>query len=131
MEVRRRSQVQSEDRFDPGQTLLHVIVAGGELSQADAIAAFRRLYARDPTADARLLQLMKDAPHSEVPRILHILVAVSDGKRLVQGLLQYLTHLDTRIRAEAALLVARGQQSLTRLRLRPTRCIFVEPGEHG
>jgi HEAT repeat protein len=115
MEARTSSQFPKEDPFYPGQALLQVIVAGTELSQAEAITAFRRLYARDPVADARLLQLMKAAPLSEVPRILHTLAAVSDGKRLVHGLMRYLTHPDTRIRAEAALLIARGQRSPARV----------------
>ena len=104
-----------EERFDPTLTLLHVIVAGERLSHAEAVAAFRRLYARDPAADARLLEFMKDGREAEVPRVLQILAAVSDGRRLVPGLLQYLAHSDPRVRAEAALLIARGQPNPKRV----------------
>ena len=111
MHPQRRSSVPAEDRFDPTLSLLHAIVAGETMTHAEAVAAFRRLYARDPTVDARLLQLMKDGPACETPRILRILAAASDGKRLVQGLLRYLSHSDPGVRAEVALLIARGQQS--------------------
>src|SRR5688500_14634260 len=60
MDVQRRSAVPLEGRFDQPFTLLHVIVAGQSLSHAEAVAAFRRLYAREPTADVRLLRFMKE-----------------------------------------------------------------------
>ena len=109
MDAQRRSHVPAEDRFDPTLALLHVIVSGENLTHAEAVAAFRRLYARDPAVDARLVQFMKEGPQTEVPRILQILASISDGRRIVQGLVQYLTHRDPRVRAEAALLICRGQ----------------------
>lgn len=111
MHPQRRSSVPAEDRFDPTLSLLHAIVAGDTMTHAEAVTALRRLYARDPSVDARLLELMKEGPASEIPRLLRILSAASDGKHLVQGLLRYLSHPDPAVRAEAALLVARGQQS--------------------
>ena len=115
MDAQRRREPPVEDRFHPTFTLLHMIAAGGSLPHSEAVAAFRRLYARDPAVDARLLQFMKDGAQADVPRILKILASVSDGKRLVQGLLQYLTHPEPCVRAEAAFLIARGQPNPARV----------------
>jgi hypothetical protein len=122
MEQQRVNRVPHEHRCDTVVTLLHAIVSGETLTHADAIAAFRTLYAREPSADGRLLQFMKDGPVKETPRILNILAHVSDGKRLVQGLLQYISDPDPRVRAEAALLVARGRRDL-----RWVLCMLKDP----
>lgn len=112
MEEQKRTRVPLEQRCDPVGSLLRAIVSGGNLSQAEAIAAFRTLYERDPAADARLVQLMKDTPDADMARVFNVLAHVSNGKRLVQGLLQYLSDRDPRVRAGAALLVARGQRDV-------------------
>ncbi|MFN7935864.1 MAG: HEAT repeat domain-containing protein [Bryobacteraceae bacterium] len=84
-----------------------------------AVALAKNLYRMDPQLDARLLkQVLKDDALDRdnidldaLERVLEVVDAVSDGKRLVPILMKLQRHDDPRIRSKVALLLVRAHRN--------------------
>lgn len=79
-----------------------------QLSIQDAIRGFRAIYANSPFFDSVLLNWGREKDPSAVPRILSLLGAVSDGRRLTGALLPFLKSEHAYCRVLAAQLLARA-----------------------
>lgn len=79
---------------------------------AEATASFRALCAAQPAMEAQFLQYMKVHRPERAGFALRMLTDVSDGRRLMTGLQQYLRSGTPTLRAQAALLIARGSRNL-------------------
>lgn len=77
----------------------------GAMSEEAAIGIARRLQALDPLLDMKLLQLLDNVPGWHASRVLQVVAAISDGKRIVSPLAHLLRHSDSRIRSKAALMI--------------------------
>jgi HEAT repeat protein len=83
-------------------------ICSAETSDAEALKLFQTAYARDPRIEALLLERAKEQGEW-LPRVLRLLAGVSDGKRLVAGLLPLLQSEEASVRELAVLLIARGR----------------------
>lgn len=100
--------------------LLSIALADPDaFSNETAVALAKNLHRMDPHLDAKLLRRMfredgscaTDADPAAGYRILEIIDAVSDGTRLVPGLMKLLRHKDKKLQSKAALLLARAHHN--------------------
>jgi HEAT repeat protein len=97
--------------------LLAVLADPQTFTQRSAVALAKSLSLLDPQLDAKLLkQFMPDDgehPYSidSLERVLEIVDAVSDGKRLVPFLMKLQRHKESRIRSKVALILVRANRN--------------------
>lgn len=101
--------------------LLSIALADPDaFSTQTAVALAKNLSRMDPHLDAKLMKKMfkedgssaTDADPASGYRILEVIDAVSDGTRLVPGLMKLLRHKDKKLQSKAALLLARAHHNL-------------------
>ena len=86
-------------------------ICNPETSDAEALKLLQAAYARDERIEVLLLEHAKDDPRG-LPRVLRLLAAVSNGQRLVAGLLPLLESESAPNRELVVLLIARGRTNL-------------------
>lgn len=100
--------------------LLSIALADPDaFSTATAVALAKNLSRMDPHLDAKLMRKMfredgtcaTDVDPASGYRILEVIDAVSDGTRLVPGLMKLLRHKDKKLQSKAALLLARAHHN--------------------
>ncbi len=100
--------------------LLSIALADPDaFSVQNAVALAKNLHRLDPHLDAKLMKKMfaedgscaTDVDPASGYRILEVIDAVSDGTRLVPGLMKLLRHKDKRLQSKAALLLARAHHN--------------------
>lgn len=91
---------------------LQTLTNPAALSEEAAIGLARRLQAVEPFLDARLLDLLDGLAGWHASRVLQIVAAISDGKRIMSPLAKLLRHQDARVRSKAALLIGQSNGNL-------------------
>ena len=91
--------------------LLVPLLCDSSLTREQAVALARGALRVDSMADMTLAKALIGSDHQEPgdpARLMDILEAVSDGKRILPALLRLLRHDDPHIRSKAVLLIGRG-----------------------
>jgi HEAT repeat protein len=92
-----------------GATNIAAYVCSPAVTDEQAYEVVKSAYERDPAIDVQLLAFARSDAMEWLHRVLRLLGRISSGTRLVASLLPLLNSEDEQIRAQAALLIARGR----------------------